>query len=432
MPTDYYLLEESDPSPLDHPLNDDGYLLDESDPSPLDQAASDVQDADGVSLGSSEKSTEEITMDLDDPDDPPTEQSSFMPDDGEGSEHVARTRPSSPAPSTPHVPGLPIISRRNDSRGAIHFSVNSFSSLPPKPVFVHSASSSSVLSSPPLARSNSRASVSGNSTPDLPRGPGGRYSTSQKGKGRVKQKPITAPSTSALSSPSLTANDGSSSRPKEKAAERNARYENNFTDVQHRLRSLEKELQDSKASIRLLEARLLAPTPQPSNTMSSSPSPPYPTPVPAVSQPAPRRRALIDRIFDGPILLSGPPSPPPYDDDGPGPHKRPRIVLDPGLSQAAILTAPARWHFHSSSASIISAIARWRELFAQLDHSQLLPLPALAQFAAQTGSSLQDDPVRVILFFDHGGLNLFMDVWNSYHNQLPELFDISIRRYSHE
>ncbi|KAJ3721510.1 hypothetical protein C8R42DRAFT_667700 [Lentinula raphanica] len=328
------------------------------------------------------------------------------------------TRPSSPLLLPLRFPAFPVISRRDDSKGAIHFSVTPVASLPPKPPV--SRSSSSVVTSPPSSVSTPSASF------EVPRGPGGRFSASQKGKGRPKRA-TAASSSSSIVPGSATTQESGPSRSREKAADRYARYDSNLADVQLRLLALEQEIKSSAASLRLIEAKLSAATPLSNSTHSPSLSP-DPTSAPDSAP----KRSLIERLSDDPVPVSPMSLSPEPEDLIPPPHKKPRLNPARSLSQAALLTAPAHWHLPTSPTSIIHMVDRWRTLFATVDNSQLLPLPYSAQFTAQHRSSHDDDPIQIVLFFDYGGLNMFLNIWNSHHSLLPELHDICIMRYSEE
>ncbi|KAJ3835741.1 hypothetical protein F5878DRAFT_663588 [Lentinula raphanica] len=387
----------------------------------------DVEDAEGVSLGSSDTNANDPPNDVDAASVEPvldTPEGLRLPDPEDSAEPEAPTRPSSPLQLPLRSPALPVISRRDDSsrddsKGAIHFSVRPVASLPPKPPV--SRSSSSLITSPPSSLSTPSPSF------EVPRGPGGRYSTSQKGKGRPKRA-TAASSSSSVVPASATTQESGPSRSREKAADRYARYDSNLVDVQLRLLALEQEIKSSAASLRLIEAKLSAATP----LLNSAPSP-SPSPIPSSGPASAPKRSLLERLSDDPVSSASPMSLSPEPEDlVPPPHKKPRLNPARSLSQAALLSAPAHWHLPSTAASIIHMIDRWRTLFATVDNSQLLPLPYSAQFAAQHRSSHDDDPIQIILFFDYGGLNMFLNIWNSHHSLLPELHDISIMRYSEE
>ncbi|KAJ3713570.1 hypothetical protein C8R42DRAFT_751646 [Lentinula raphanica] len=183
----------------------------------------DVEDAEGVSLGSSDTNANDPPNDvdaasavpvLDTPEglrlpDPEDSAEPGLPNPEDSAEPEAPTRPSSPLQLPLRSPALPVISRRDDSKGAIHFSVRPVASLPPKPPV--SRSSSSLITSPPSSLSTPSPSF------EAPRGPGGRYSTSQKGKGRPKRA-TAASSSSSIVPASATTQESGPSRSREKAA----------------------------------------------------------------------------------------------------------------------------------------------------------------------------------------------------------------------
>ncbi|KAJ3749751.1 hypothetical protein EV360DRAFT_76198 [Lentinula raphanica] len=376
----------------------------------------DVEDAKGVSLGSSDTNANDPPNDVDAASVEPvldTLEGLRLPDPEDSAEPEAPTRPSSPLQLPLRSPALPVISRRDDSKGAIHFSVRPVASLPPKPPV--SRSSSSLITSPPS--SYPAGLVAG--TPLHRR---------EKELRRPKRATATSSSSSVVPASATTQESGPSCS-REKAADRYARYDSNLVDVQLRLLALEQEIKSSAASLCLIEAKLSAATP----LWNSAPSP-SPSPIPSSGPASAPKRSLLERLSDDPVSPASPMwalSPEP---EGlvPPPHKKPRLNPARSLSQAALLTAPAHWHLPSTAASIIHMIDCWRTLFATVDNSQLLPLPYSAQFAAQHRSSHDDDPIQIILFFDYGGFNMFLNIWNSHHSLLPELHDISIMRYSEE
>ncbi|KAJ3768668.1 hypothetical protein FB446DRAFT_792091 [Lentinula raphanica] len=385
----------------------------------------DVEDAEGVSLGSSDTNPTATANEVARAADESTNDATnglWLPEPESSAEAEVPTLPSSPLQLPLRSPDFPVITRRDDSKGAIHFSFRPSAPLPPKPPA--SRSSSSLIISPPSTSSTPSPSH------EVPRGPGGRFSTSQKGKGKPKRSITTIASSSSITpasaSPSFTSVEGGPSRTREKAADRYARYDSNLADVQLRLLALEQEIKSSAASLRLIEAKILSGTPPLSSGASAS----LPPNLPSAPVMAPRR-SLIERLSDDPVSpvssLSASPEP-----LVPPPHKKPRLNPARSLSQAALLTAPAYWHLPSSPTSIIHMIDRWRTLFATLDNSQLLPLPYSAQFTAQHRSSHDNDPIQIVLFFDYGALNMFLNIWNAHHSLLPELHGISLSRYSEE
>ncbi|GAW04366.1 hypothetical protein LENED_006147 [Lentinula edodes] len=436
----------------------------------------DMEDADGVSLGSPSSTPEPVAEESYTHDDTTPNQGGteylvdVSVDDSPAlasppAAHHLETNVSherqlksairSRATSTPS----PAIVRRNDSNGAIHFH-NALRS-PALPLLNPSSSrpftsqsrdsfaeaGGLVVSKPsPCGRLSSKHSPN---LPVRPAGHDGRFTSAQKGKKKV---PATVQKESSFPDLLYPANFNLDKRPpKEKAGERDIRIERNFIRI-HQLLT-----EDQSASNQLLTAlnklqsdftnfinrsnlkpealpqppRRPSPIPQP---LAEPPRLPSPTPIPQILSSSPdvplplTSRDLLSRITDAPSHgATAPLKRPPLDHDiALRASKRPRIVTPHqlGHSPSAIMVAPARWSLPTSSFSIIAAINRWRAFFEARGAS--LPVPDFAEHLEPTdcGSYV------VRLSFTESSLNTFMRSWKTHQPNIPEIFDVSMTRSS--
>ncbi|KAJ3742287.1 hypothetical protein EV360DRAFT_90302 [Lentinula raphanica] len=111
-------------------------------------------------------------------------------------------------------------------------------------------------------------------------------------------------------------------------------------------------------------------------------------------------------------------------------HKRFRLHIDPFLFHSAILTVPEQWCLPFASAAIIGMIRPWQRLFATCEPNRTLPLPTSAYHASPPHCFREDRSSRVFLLFDRSSLTEFLNLWRAHHHRLPELHDVEIKRYS--
>ncbi|KAJ4487023.1 Endonuclease/exonuclease/phosphatase [Lentinula edodes] len=258
-----------------------------------------------------------------------------------------------------------------------------------------------------VSKPNPSGQSSSKPTPNLPVRPAGhdgRFTSAQKGKKKV---PGTVQKESSFPDLLYPANFKLDKRPpKEKAGERDIQIERNFIHI-HLLLT-----QDQSASNQLLTAfnKLQSdltsfidrynlkpePLPQPPRPPSPIPQPlPPPTPIPETLASPPEVAPLPLTFRDLLSCITDSPShgdaafhkrPPPDHDIALRAPKRPRIDTPHqlGHSPSAIMVAPARWSLPPSSFAIITVINRWRAFFEARGAS--LPAPDSAEHLEPTDS----------------------------------------------
>ncbi|KAJ3893197.1 hypothetical protein GG344DRAFT_75186 [Lentinula edodes] len=456
-------------------MNNDSWLEDPL--APFYQVESvDMEDADGVSLGSPSSSPETVAEESYTQDGTTLYQdgTEYLIEVGVADSPALATPPAvdhletnvsrerqlkSAIRSRPNPTPSPAIVRRNDSNGAIHFQNALCSPTPPllnpsssRPFTSQSrdnfaAAGGLVVSKPnPSGRSSSKPTTN---LPIRPAGHDGRFTSAQKGKKKV---PATVQKESSFPDLLYPANFKLDKRPpKEKAGERDIRIEQNFIRI-HQLLT-----QDQLASNQLLTAlnklqsdltgfinrsnlkpealpqppRRPSPIPQP---LAEPPRLPSPTPTPQILASPPdvvlplTFRDLLSRITDSPShgAAASQKRPRLDDDTAPRAPKRPHIdsPYQLGHSPSAIMVAPARWSLPTSSSLIIAVINRWGAFFEARGAS--LPFPDFAEHLEPTDSG----SFVVRLSFTESSLNTFMRSWKTHQPNIPEIFDVSMTRSS--
>ncbi|KAJ3885855.1 hypothetical protein GG344DRAFT_82275 [Lentinula edodes] len=430
-----------------------------------------IDDADGVSLGSPSSTGEplrdealsselipndQVDIGVSDAQPPPTVPSQHSLGPASTREQQLRSFIS----SRPKSSSQSAIIRLNDANGVIHFQNAGLSSHPP----ILSPSSSRPFSSQsrdgfaaagglvvfkPAAK-GAPSSKLPLKPPEHPAGQDGRFTSAQKGKKRV---PVTIQRESSFPDLLYPPDFKLDKRPpKEKAGDRDFRIERNFIHL-HQLLTLDQStLAQLLTALNKLQSDFttflddfnhnsqpsLPPLPPPS---ASPPSPPAPTTPLSTLTPEPSGSTsdvmaltgtppdLLSRISDGPYLpvtTIHKRARSEHEPSVPSPSKVPRISSQHhfGHSPSAILLAPARWALPTSSAAIIAMIGHWQPFFAA--HGASLPLPDFAERL-----DVNEDGSYVIrLSFSDTSLNTFMRTWKTHQPNIPEIFDVSMTRSS--
>ncbi|KAJ4474643.1 hypothetical protein C8J55DRAFT_490573 [Lentinula edodes] len=277
----------------------------------------------------------------------------------------------------------------------------------------------------------------------------GRFTSAQKGKKKVPATVQKEPSFPDLLYP---ANFNLDKRPpKEKAGERDIRIERNFIRIHQLLTQHQSASNQLLTALNKLQSDLTGfinrsnfkpeALPQPPRRPSPIPQPlaepprlPSPTPIPQIlaSSPdvalPPTFRDLLSRITDSRSHGAAASQKRPPLDQGIAlcAPKRPRIDTPHqlGHSPSAIMVAPARWALPTSSFTIIAVINRWRAFFEARGAS--LPAPDFAEHLEPTDSG----SYVVRLSFTESSLNTFMRSWKTHQPNIPEIFDVSMTRSS--
>ncbi|KAJ3871984.1 hypothetical protein F5051DRAFT_445624 [Lentinula edodes] len=436
----------------------------------------DMEDADGVSLGSPSSTPETVAEESYTHEDTTLNQggTEYLVDVGVADSPALATPPAvdhletsvsrerqlkSAIQSRPNPTPSPAIVRRNDSNGAIHFQNALHSPTLPllnpsssRPFTSQSRDSFAAVGGLVVSKPNPSSRLSSKPTPNLPVRPAGhdgRFTLAQKGKKKVPATVQKEPSFPDLLYP---ANFNLDKRPpKEKAGERDIRIERNFIRIHQLLTQHQSASNQLLMALNKLQSDLTGfinrsnfkpeALPQPPHRPSPIPQPlaeppclPSPTPIPQIlaSSPnvalPPTFRDLLSRITDSPSHGAAAFQKRPLLDQGIALRapKRPRIDTPHqlGHSPSAIMVAPARWALPTSSFMIIAVINRWHAFFEARGAS--LPAPDFAEHLEPTDSG----SYVVHLYFTESSLNTFMQSWKTHQPNIPEIFDVSMTRSS--